>query len=98
MRMFLQACYRAKFSDYGYCPQHRARESKGLESKEKELFFLFTDLCLVVMESDKEGNKISSKPSSAVFPHKKTKKSSIPAADPAGMQNYGIFKGDKGQI
>jgi len=63
----------------------------------KELFFLFTDMCLVVTESDKEGNKISSKPSTAVFPHKKMKKSSIPTADLAGMQNY-IFKGGRGQI
>ncbi|XP_049690918.1 PR domain zinc finger protein 15 isoform X3 [Accipiter gentilis] len=49
----------------------------------KQVTSIANDLCLVVMESDKEGNKISSKPSSAVFPHKKTKKSSIPAADPA---------------
>lgn len=55
-------------------------------------------MCLVVMESDKEGNKISSKPSSTVFPHKKMKKSSIPAADSAGMQNYDIFKEDRGQV
>lgn len=49
------------------------------------------------MESDKEGNnKVSSKPSSAVLPHKKTKKSSILAADPAGMQNYSALKEDKG--
>ncbi|KAM9627846.1 PR domain zinc finger protein 15 isoform 6-T10 [Morphnus guianensis] len=49
----------------------------------KQVTSIANDVCLVVMESDKEGNKISSKPSSAVFPHKKTKKSSIPAADPA---------------
>ncbi|XP_010011212.1 PREDICTED: PR domain zinc finger protein 15-like, partial [Nestor notabilis] len=49
----------------------------------KQVSSIANDMCLVVMESDKEGNKTSSKPSSAVFPHKKTKKSSIPAADPA---------------
>ncbi|XP_075564156.1 PR domain zinc finger protein 15 isoform X1 [Pelecanus crispus] len=49
----------------------------------KQVTSIANDMCLVVMESDKEGNKISSKPSSAVFPHKKTKKSSISAADPA---------------
>lgn len=51
------------------------------------------------MESDKEGNnKVSSQPSPAVLPHKKSKKSSILAADPAGMQNYSALKGDRGQI
>lgn len=51
------------------------------------------------MESDTEGNnKVSSEPSSAVLPHKKNKKSSILAADPAGMQNYSALKGDRGQI
>lgn len=55
-------------------------------------------MCLVVMESDKEGSKTSSKPSSAVSHHKKMKKFSIPAADPAGMQIYGFFKGDRGQV
>ncbi|XP_054687360.1 PR domain zinc finger protein 15 isoform X5 [Grus americana] len=49
----------------------------------KQVTSIANDMCLVVMDSDKEGNKISSKPSSAVFPHKKTKKSSVPAADPA---------------
>ncbi|XP_051485006.1 PR domain zinc finger protein 15 isoform X1 [Apus apus] len=48
----------------------------------KQVTSIANDVCLVVMESDKEG-KISSKPSSAVFLHKKTKKSSISAADPA---------------
>lgn len=81
----------------------RCRHKNVLQENErvwkvKELFLLFTDVCLVVMESDKEGNKISSKPSSAVFPHKKMKKSNIPAADPASMQNYIIFKGDREQI
>lgn len=55
-------------------------------------------MCLVVMESDKEGSKTSSKPSSAVSHHKKMKKFSIPAADPAGMQIYVFFKGDRGQV
>lgn len=74
------------------------QESKGLESKD-ELFFLFTDTSLVAMEFDKEGNnKVSPKPSSAVLPHKKNKKSSVLAADPAGMQKYSAFKGDRGQI
>lgn len=65
--------------------------------KVKELVYFFTDMCLVVLESDKEGDKTSSKPSSAVLPHKKTKKSSLPTADPAGMQNY-VFKRGRGQI
>lgn len=63
-----------------------------------ELFFLSIDMCLVVMECDKEGNKVSSKPSTVVFPYKKTKKSSIPVADPTGMQSYGSFKRDRGQV
>lgn len=51
------------------------------------------------MESDKEGNnKVSSKPSSAVLPHKKNKKSSLLAADPAGKQNYSALKEDRGEI
>lgn len=51
------------------------------------------------MESDKEGNnKVSSKPSSAVLPHKKNKKSSLLAADPAGKQNYSALKEDTGDI
>ncbi|XP_071884698.1 PR domain zinc finger protein 15 isoform X9 [Anas platyrhynchos] len=49
----------------------------------KQVSSIANDMCLVVMEYDKEGNKVSSKPSTAVFPHKKTKKSSIPVADPA---------------
>ncbi|XP_053940692.1 PR domain zinc finger protein 15 isoform X2 [Cuculus canorus] len=49
----------------------------------KQVTSVANDMCLVVTESDKEGNKVSSKPSSAVLPHKKTKKSSTPAADPA---------------
>ncbi|XP_062455153.1 PR domain zinc finger protein 15 isoform X4 [Rhea pennata] len=49
----------------------------------KQVTSIANDMCLVVMEYDKEGNKISSKPSSAVFPHKKAKKSSIPVADTA---------------
>lgn len=55
-------------------------------------------MCLVVMEYDKEGSKVSSKPSTAVFPHKKTKKSSIPVADPAGMQSYVIFERERVDI
>ncbi|XP_068770851.1 PR domain zinc finger protein 15 isoform X18 [Struthio camelus] len=49
----------------------------------KQVTSVANDTCLVVMEYDKEGNKISSKPSSAIFPHKKAKKSSIPVADTA---------------
>uniref|UniRef100_A0A8B9Q897 PR domain zinc finger protein 15 n=1 Tax=Apteryx owenii TaxID=8824 RepID=A0A8B9Q897_APTOW len=49
----------------------------------KQVTSIANDMCLVVMEYDKEGSKISSKPSSAVFPHKKAKKSSIPVADTA---------------
>ncbi|XP_071608740.1 PR domain zinc finger protein 15 isoform X4 [Heliangelus exortis] len=48
----------------------------------KQVTSIANDVCLVVMESDKEG-KISSRPSSAVFLHKKTKKCSISASDPA---------------
>ncbi|KAJ7400605.1 PR/SET domain 15 [Pitangus sulphuratus] len=49
----------------------------------KQVPSVANDMCLAAMESDKEANKVSSKPSSAVLPHKKTKKSSISAADPA---------------
>ncbi|KAF2985344.1 hypothetical protein EK904_001754 [Melospiza melodia maxima] len=50
----------------------------------KQVTSVANDTSLVAMESDKEGNnKVSSKPSSAVLPHKKNKKSSILAADPA---------------
>ncbi|KAI1241475.1 hypothetical protein IHE44_0004948 [Lamprotornis superbus] len=50
----------------------------------KQVTSVANDTSLVAMESDKErNNKVSSKPSSAVLPHKKTKKSSILAADPA---------------
>ncbi|XP_042723471.1 PR domain zinc finger protein 15 isoform X4 [Lagopus leucura] len=48
----------------------------------KQVTSISNDVCLVVMECDKEGNKVSPKPSTVVFPHKKTKKSSIPVADP----------------
>lgn len=48
----------------------------------KQVTSISNDMCLVVMECDKEGNKVSSKPSTVVFPHKKTKKSSISVADP----------------
>ncbi|XP_015738486.1 PR domain zinc finger protein 15 isoform X5 [Coturnix japonica] len=48
----------------------------------KQVTSVSNDMCLVVMECDKDGNKVSSKPSTVVFPHKKTKKSSIPVADP----------------
>ncbi|OXB54833.1 hypothetical protein ASZ78_005766 [Callipepla squamata] len=48
----------------------------------KQVTSVSNDMCLVVMEYDKDGNKVSSKPSTVVFPHKKTKKSSIPVADP----------------
>ncbi|XP_042666019.1 PR domain zinc finger protein 15 isoform X5 [Centrocercus urophasianus] len=48
----------------------------------KQVTSISNDMCLVVMECDKEGNKVSPKPSTVVLPHKKTKKSSIPVADP----------------
>ncbi|XP_072213817.1 PR domain zinc finger protein 15 isoform X5 [Excalfactoria chinensis] len=48
----------------------------------KQVTSVSNDMCLVMMECDKDGNKVSSKPSTVVFPHKKTKKSSIPVADP----------------
>ncbi|XP_063249222.1 PR domain zinc finger protein 15 isoform X3 [Prinia subflava] len=50
----------------------------------KQVTSVANDTSLAAMESDKEGNnKVSSKPSSAVLPHKKSKKSSMLAADPA---------------
>ncbi|XP_048822707.1 PR domain zinc finger protein 15 isoform X4 [Lagopus muta] len=48
----------------------------------KQVTSISNDMCLVVMECDKEGNKVSPKPSTVVFPHKKAKKSSIQVADP----------------
>ncbi|XP_008945880.1 PREDICTED: PR domain zinc finger protein 15 [Merops nubicus] len=65
----------------------------------KQVTSIANDVCLVVMESDKEGNKISSKSSSAVIPHKKTKKSSIPATDPAvnAPEGSGASKAESSQ-
>ncbi|XP_019380625.1 PREDICTED: PR domain zinc finger protein 15 isoform X2 [Gavialis gangeticus] len=47
----------------------------------KQVTAIANDMCLVVMEYDKEGNRLTSKSPSAVFSHKKPKKSSVPEAD-----------------
>ncbi|XP_053161549.1 PR domain zinc finger protein 15 isoform X2 [Hemicordylus capensis] len=51
----------------------------------KQVTSIANDVCLVVMECDQEGNKITSKPlQTSNFSHKKIKKSRFPEADLAG--------------
>ncbi|XP_059576740.1 PR domain zinc finger protein 15 isoform X2 [Alligator mississippiensis] len=56
----------------------------------KQVTTIANDMCLVVMEYDKEGNRLSSKSPSAVFSHKKPKKSSVPEADISASTPEGI--------
>ncbi|XP_014380135.2 PR domain zinc finger protein 15 isoform X3 [Alligator sinensis] len=56
----------------------------------KQVTTIANDMCLVVMEYDKEGNRLSSKSPSAVFSHKKPKKSNVPEADISASTPEGI--------